>query len=366
MIQSGHFPQHGEYFSDPQLTAWNISENNFPAKGSNLEKLKFMLHYAILAPSSHNTQPWVFKVIDNVIELYADRTRALLMVDPDDRALIISCGAALYHLQLAMHHFGYADRVELFPESENKDLIAKITAIDRSSKADEQSTDEHSSLFYAITKRRTNRSPFEQRKVSDDLLSALRMIAKEHSAWLEIVVDDNERKNKIADLISQGDRIQLSDKRFRRELAAWIHPNRSKSRDGMPGYAHGMTSDIASQLGPFLIRTFDIGKGQAAKDKELATGSPILAILGTDEDNPLDRIHAGQAIAKILLRARVDDVWASFMNQPIEVSDLRPKLLEALGRNNKTGFPQLLVRMGYSNDVKPTPRRQVSEVTTIT
>jgi hypothetical protein len=29
----------------------------------------------------------------------------------------------------------------------------------------------------------------------------------------------------------------------------------------MPGYAHGMTRDIASDLGPFLIRTFDIGKG---------------------------------------------------------------------------------------------------------
>jgi hypothetical protein len=159
-----------------------------------------------LAPSSHNTQPWIFKIIDNVIELYADRTRALPVVDPDDRALIISCGAALYHLQLAMHYFGYADRVELFPESENRDLVARITANGRSSKADEQLADEHSSLFSATTKRRTNRSSFEQRKVSDDLLSALRTIAKEYSAWLDVVdADDNERKNKIADLISQGD-----------------------------------------------------------------------------------------------------------------------------------------------------------------
>jgi nitroreductase len=362
MSQSERSLRHGEYFSEPQLIAWNISENNFPAEDSTLENLKFMLNYAILAPSSHNTQPWIFKVTDNVIELYADRARALPMVDPDDRALIISCSAALYHLQLAMHHFGYADRVELFPDPENKDLIAKITAIGRSSKAGEHSKDENSSLFYAITNRRTNRSPFEQRRVSDDLLSALRTIAKEYSAWLEIVVDDNERKNKIADLISQGDRTQLSDKRFRRELSAWIHPNRSKSRDGMPGYAHGMTIDIASQLGPFLIRTFDIGKGQAAKDKELATGSPILAILGTNEDNPLDWIRAGQAIAKILLRARVENVWGSFLNQPIEVSDLRPKLLQALSRSNRTGFPQLLVRMGYSNDVRPTPRREVNEV----
>ena len=133
--------------------------------------------------------------------------------------------------------------------------------------------------------------------------------------------DDEDKKNTLADLISQGDRIQLSDKRFRRELAAWIHPNRSKNQDGMPGYAHGMTHDIASNLGPFLIRTFDIGKGQAAKDKELASGSPVLAALGTDTDEPLNWIQTGQALERILLRARADNIWTTFMNQPIEVQE---------------------------------------------
>jgi hypothetical protein len=46
MCHSGRSPQHGEYFSEPQLTAWNVSENNFPTKGSNSEKLKFV--YAML------------------------------------------------------------------------------------------------------------------------------------------------------------------------------------------------------------------------------------------------------------------------------------------------------------------------------
>lgn len=170
--------QEGETFNEPPLATWNISETDFPAKDSSHEKLKFMLHYAILAPSNHNTHPWLFKIVDNVLELYADRTRALPMVDPDGRPLIISCGAALYHLQLAMHYFGYTDRVEFFPKQDNTDLIARITATDVHNKAEDQPKDEYSSLFYAITKRRTNRSPFEQRKLSDDLLYALRTIAK--------------------------------------------------------------------------------------------------------------------------------------------------------------------------------------------
>jgi hypothetical protein len=70
-------------------------------------------------------------------------------------------------------------------------------------------------------------------------------------------------------------------------LAAWIHPNRSNSIDSMPGYAQGIY-DIASYIGPFLIRTLDLGNGQAAKDMQLATGSPVLAVLGTDTDEPLD------------------------------------------------------------------------------
>lgn len=343
----GNEPLH---FLEPQLQTWNISEKDFPSKDSTADKLRFMLNYAVLAPSGHNTQPWLFKIIDDGIEIYADGSRALPVVDPDDRELIISCGAALSHLQLAMRHFGYADKTAILPE-ENSDLIARVTIAGRN---DSQQDDP---LFSAITMRRTNRSPFEDRAVQTGLLQSFLNIAKEHGAWFDIV--EGDKKKTVADLVSEGDRIQMSDKKFRRELAAWIHPNRSHSRDGMPGYAHGMP-DLASNLGPFLIRTFDIGKGQAAKDKQLAAGSPVLAILGTAGDKARDWIHSGQSIGKILLRARVDGVWTSFLNQPIEVAELRSKLRDVTGRNN--GFPQLLVRMGYGKEVKPTPRRDVESV----
>jgi nitroreductase len=77
--------------NEPEFQAWNVSESQFPKDGTKTKQLKFLLNYAILAPSSHNTQPWLFKVIgDNIIELYADRTRALALVDPVDRALTIN------------------------------------------------------------------------------------------------------------------------------------------------------------------------------------------------------------------------------------------------------------------------------------
>src|SRR3712207_3109162 len=114
------------------LEAWNVGENDFPKGGSLSEKLHFIIRYAILAPSGHNTQPWLFKIVkNNIIEIYADRSRALPLVDPDDRALIISCGAALYNLRLAANHFGIADEVQLLSDQNNNpDLLARISLKD--------------------------------------------------------------------------------------------------------------------------------------------------------------------------------------------------------------------------------------------
>ena len=105
---------------------WKASEQDFPRSEEAEERLRFMLNYAVLVPSGHNTQPWLFKVSDETVELYADRSRALPVVDPDDRALSISCGAALYHLRLTLRHFGYTDEVEVFPNPEEPDLLAEV------------------------------------------------------------------------------------------------------------------------------------------------------------------------------------------------------------------------------------------------
>ena len=68
-----------------------------------------------MAPSVPNTQPWRFVAVDDSINLYADRSRALPISDPDERALHISCGAALMNLKLAMADNGRTPVVDLLP-----------------------------------------------------------------------------------------------------------------------------------------------------------------------------------------------------------------------------------------------------------
>lgn len=286
------------------------------------------------------------------IELYADRTRALPVVDPEDRELAIGCGAALFNLRIAFRNFGYEGVVQCFPDAGKPDLLARI-----SFGGEKAATTEEHALFESIVKRRTNRMPFRMQPIQESLLSELEAAATKEGAWFQVVLGD-ENRNRLADLIAEADRIQMSDGHFRRELAAWIHPSRTASHDGTPGYAIGY-GGLTSYLGPLVVRTFDMGKGQAAKDRQLATGSPVMAVLWTENDTSADWLSAGQALMRVLLCARGDDVWASFLNQPIEVPELRTEVRDLL---DKKSFPQLLLRMGYGQDVKPTPRRTPGEV----
>ena len=331
---------------------WAVREADFPAQGSPAQQLEFLLQYAVLAPSSHNSQPWLFRIDGDAVELYADRSRGLPVVDPDDRELTISCGAALLNLRIAMRHFGRRDVVELLAKPHDSDLLARVRAGDPYN-----ATPEDQLLFRSIPKRRTVRVKFEDRTLPDAMLVDLQTAARIEGASLEIVRGET-RRGAVVDLVAEGDRVQMSNKSFRRELAAWVRPNRSSAKDGIPGYGFGLT-DFLSVGGPFVLRTFDLGGFQAAKDRELADGSPVLAVLSTEADTTRDWLAAGQALQRILLHARSHEICASFLNQPVELEELRPHLRDAL---DLTGFPQLVLRMGYGQDVRPTPRRDVNEV----
>ncbi len=85
----------------------------------------YLIEVAARAPSVHNTQPWRFKVREHAIDLYCDRTRQLL-TDPAGREMLISCGAALYGLRLAVRSLGHLPEVELHPAPARPGLLARV------------------------------------------------------------------------------------------------------------------------------------------------------------------------------------------------------------------------------------------------
>lgn len=329
----------------------DLDRHEFPVRGLPIEKLAYFLRYAILAPSSHNSQPWRFRLTDDAVELLADRSRALPVVDPDDRELTMSCGAALLTLRAVIRHHGFLPEVELFPDEGDPDLLARIRLGDPRPPARADRL-----LFWAISARQTTRTAFSERPVPDELIAELRLAVEEEGAQLRILEFDEER-GQLADLVAEGDKRQFGDGSFRRELAAWMHGSRHRSQDGMPVASLDIPGPI-QPIAPLVIRTFDVGKGAAAHDRKIADGSPVLAVLGTAGDEPRDWLVAGQALGRLLLRAAQDGISASFLNQPIEVAELRAPVSQLA----QVGVPQLVLRMGYGRPVKPTPRRPLRDV----
>ncbi|MHB8520346.1 MAG: hypothetical protein ACYDH9_06275 [Limisphaerales bacterium] len=47
---------------NPHLQPWSISADDFPASSFASDQLEHLLGYAVLAPSTHNTQPWLFRI----------------------------------------------------------------------------------------------------------------------------------------------------------------------------------------------------------------------------------------------------------------------------------------------------------------
>jgi len=322
------------------------------ADGDAQEVLESLLHYAVRAPSGHNTQPWRFQITEGRLHLYADRSRALPVVDPENRELVMSCGAALAHLTVAMRHFGHAGDVVTLPDPTDPDLLATVGL----GQAHTPRPGDHQ-LFRAIDMRHTHRADFETRPVRHQTLAQLERDAHRAGAAVHTVTD-NETRQRIAALVGEGDRTQFDDAAFRHELATWIRPNRTRRPDGMPGYAFGI-SDLASVLGPTMIATFDTGASQARKDEQLALTAPALMVLSTAGDGPGDWLTAGRALAVLLLRAAALGLSASFLNQPIEVPALRRQLRDLIGGSDS---PQLLLRIGYATPDRATPRRAVAAV----
>jgi nitroreductase len=339
----------GLWTDDP----WAVDPAAFP-EGDSRARLRFLVTYAVLAPSGHNTQPWQFRLHrDAVLELRADRTRSLPVVDPDDRALTIACGAALANIRVAAEALGEEIAVDVLPDRDEPALLARVTA-----RGPRPPATTAARLLRAMTARRTSRFAYAPDPVPDVLREeALAAAARAGDArlhWLDSVA----ARHAVALLVSEGDRIQMADAAFRHELAARMRSRHGASRDGMSGAAFGMP-DLLSFAAALVVRTFDVGAGQAAHDMALAEGSPVLAVLATERDTRRDWLAAGEALMRVLLAVTAGGFTASFLNQPIEVASLRPKLAAAAGA---AGVPQILMRIGRGPKPVPAVRRPVRDV----
>ncbi|MDD4651382.1 MAG: hypothetical protein PHQ34_04040, partial [Methanothrix sp.] len=215
-----------------KLAEWNVYEADYPTSGTLYDQLKFLLNYAVLAPSGPNTQPWEFAIKDDEISLFADFSRSLPSLDPSHRTLYLSHGCVLTNLLLAAEHFGFDYDAKCLPDGVSGERTASV----RFSK--NAAPPRFPDLFSEIIRRHTNRKSFEQRPIETEKLQKLEDYAKGKGFRLDILTSD-EGKAEMADILARAQKMQLGNKDLRKELAAWIRPNNSEQKDGLPGYSFG-------------------------------------------------------------------------------------------------------------------------------
>ncbi|MFC7078895.1 Acg family FMN-binding oxidoreductase [Halorussus caseinilyticus] len=336
---------------------WRVSAAAFPEEGTPVEQAQFLVRYAVLAPSSHNTQPWLFNVSGDEIRLFADTDRWLTVADPDKRELYLSLGAALENLLVAAEHFGLGHDVRYLPGSDsNHAATVRLSSGDGdSSRASGSgksgaSASQHrdSRLFEAIPRRRTGRGQYQERTIPREDLGAIRDSCVEDDVTLQFVADP-QKLGTVADLTARADRRQFADPAYRRELGRWI--GRGAFGDSWPG----------AKMGKLLVTYLNVGRRQARKDAASIRNAPLVAVVRTKSDGRGAQIRAGQVFERASLLATVLGVQTHPMSAALEVPSIRRELTDLLGRPEWSS--QHLFRLGYAEGVSgPSPRRRAEAV----
>jgi nitroreductase len=324
---------------------WNLSEEDFPNTASIDLQLRFLLRYAILAPSVKNTQPWSFTVAANQVYLFAALERDLPVTDPHRRELYVSLGCALENLLVAAEHFGFRHEVSYFPEPENDRLVATVSfaAGGTPTQAREGIT------LDALVTRRNDNSVYRSRSVSEGRRRLLEACQLEPELHLDLV-DDRLFRRWIEAFTVEADRREFADPEFREELGHWI----GQGVLGTPG--------PVARLAGLVVSRLDLGESVARQDHDIVQSASLLGLISATSDTHLEHVRTGQLFERLWLTATAMGINIHPMSQTMRHPELRAAVAELLPA---TGWiPQHLFRVGYSAKEQQghTPRRPLGEV----
>ncbi|MDQ1705573.1 MAG: hypothetical protein QOF18_1939 [Frankiaceae bacterium] len=308
------------------------------------------------APSVHNTQPWAIAWDGVAFLITADTSRGLTITDRDGRELVISCGAALYSLRLALRKCGLDSHVVLMPTDDPRQLARVVPWRGLPASAAERR------MFAAIARRHTHRGQFDDRPVNAELAVWLQQAAGEEGAALLYLTHPGQRAH-VLHLAGAAERELAQDPRVRDEITAWTPAPSERRQDGVPSWAYARPDSLVS-ADELPARDFDLGR-DIAQMQEPSRTSGTLAVLATEGDNAEDWLQAGQALQRLLVTAAQHSVFAAIHSQAIELPHTRSELRRELCT---AATPQLLLRFGYAavpTVPSVTPRRTTDDVLTI-
>ena len=307
---------------------------------------------AARAPSVHNSQPWRWWIGERVVHLYADMGRWLPLTDTDGRDLMISCGAALHHLRVALAALGVAATVDRLPDPDRPELLA---AVELRPGPGPREPGVDPAEVSAVAARRTDRRRYGTWPVPDDVLDHLAARAADHGALLRVVSDPAHRRA-LALAAQTAAADHAGTRGYATELSLWsgLH----SSDDGVP--AANVPPPVRHRGG---VPPRRFAGGDLTDPSGEGEDGAALLVLGTSSDDLLSQLRAGEATSAVLLHATAIGLATCPLSEPLEVEGTRGLLRDQVLGGSVS--PQLVLRVGWApsgaEPVPPTPRRALAD-----
>jgi len=316
-------------------------------KQTALEKIPLLrderaiLLLASLAPSGHNTQPWLIKYIEPYHWIICnDKTRWLSGVDPTQRETILSIGAFTQTLEYAAANAGYNCSFSLLAATNQDENIMGVKLTKASGVVGFD--------INKIKNRRTVRSNY----LNDGL-------RKEDAAYLfsdekdffNFIQSGSKEYAYLNEQTIEANKIQSYRDAAEKELSDWIRFSSKDAQKNMDGLTTA-SMEIEGVSG-FVVRNF-YNKNSVMKNsfrdknvdsviKQVAQSAGWLLI--TSKDNAVATLlETGKRMQRLFLKVRNKGIAIHPMTQILEEASTQKNINQSIGISDNIQF---ILRMGY-------------------
>ncbi len=307
-----------------------------------------LVRCATLAPSSHNTQCWKFRVEPDAITLLPDFARRCPAVDPDDHHLFASLGCAAENLVQAALAYGLKSEVRFDAGTGVRISLEPAEAV-------------VSPLFPAIAERQCTRGEFDGKPLSGEELRLLEQAGTGAGVRILFITAKSAVEN-ILEYVVAGNTAQMNDPAFVEELKTWIRFSSDeavRTGDGLFSGASG-SPVLPRWLGNRLFGMFFTPKNENEKYAKQLRSSAGVAVFVSEANDPAHWLEAGRCYERFALQATALGIRNALVNQPVEVAALRPQFADFLSIGDRR--PDLVARFGRGPIMPRSLRRPLQSV----
>ncbi|KWV94887.1 Tat pathway signal protein [Erythrobacter sp. AP23] len=309
------------------------------------------VRFASLAPNSHNTQPWKFRLGDDAVDILPDLSRSCPVVDPDDHHVFVSLGCAAENLLIAGNARGRPGEVSANPAGKASSIAV---ALGNGAISDRELCD-------AIPLRQSTRSDYDGQPLSTEDLRRLGRAAAMPGVET-LFITDRAKMDGVLDYVIAGNSVQCDDPAFVEELKDWIRFNPEAAlatKDGLFTACSGNPTS-PSWLGSLMFDLFFSKESENEKYAGHVNSSAGIVIFVADRDDEEGWINVGRSFQRFALQATALGIRHAHLNMPIEVADIRPEFASWLGIPDRR--PDLVIRFGKAPALPMSLRRPIAEV----